>query len=149
MMIENVTEADFEAEVLRSDRPVLVDVWAEWCGPCRAIAPMVEAIAREYQDHLKVVKLDADQNGGLVRQYEIRSIPTLLYFHDGLLVDRTMGVVPMQSIVHRVRRMLGPGAPVVREPRVPLLRLPTTLTGWLWLAILSILVIALVANVLR
>ena len=86
-----VTDNDFNTEVLQSDRVVLVDFWAEWCAPCRMIAPVVEALADELGDRLKVVKMDIDANPVTPGQLQVMSIPTLIIFKDGQAVDRTTG----------------------------------------------------------
>ena len=86
-----VTDADFESEVLQSNQVVLVDFWAEWCAPCRMIAPVVEALAAELGDRLKVVKMDIDANPGIPGRYQVLSIPTLIIFKDGQAADRTIG----------------------------------------------------------
>jgi thioredoxin 1 len=86
-----VTDADFEAEVLQSPIPVLVDLWAEWCAPCRMVAPVVEQIANETEGVLKVVKVDVDSNPGVPRQYGVLNLPTLLLFKDGEEVKRSVG----------------------------------------------------------
>ncbi len=78
-----VTDATFDAEVLRSERPVLVDFWAEWCGPCKSIAPILEEVSSEYGDRLKVVKLNTDENPDVSVKYAVRSIPTLMLFKNG------------------------------------------------------------------
>ena len=89
--MSSVTDADFEAEVLGSDRVVLVDFWAEWCAPCRMIAPVVQDLATELADRVKVVKLDIDANPDVVGRLGIMSITTLIIFKDGAPADRTMG----------------------------------------------------------
>lgn len=93
-----VTDATFDNEVLKSDTPVLVDFWAEWCGPCRMIAPAVEEIASEYDGKAKVAKLDVDNNPEVSMKYNIRSIPTLLIFKDGKIVDQIIGAVPKSHL---------------------------------------------------
>src|SRR5437773_8931453 len=92
--ILEVTDANFEQDVLKSDQPVLVDFWATWCGPCRAIGPMVEELATEYKGKLKVGKMNVDDHQNIPQQYGIRSIPTLLIFKGGRVVDTIVGAVP-------------------------------------------------------
>jgi thioredoxin 1 len=89
--ITAVTDADFDSEVLQSTRVVLVDFWAEWCAPCRMIAPVVEALADELGDRLKVVKMDIDANPEVPGRLQVMSIPTLIIFKDGQAADRTIG----------------------------------------------------------
>ncbi len=94
-----VTDADFEIEVLKSSTPVLVDFWAEWCGPCKAIAPKLEEIAGEMGAKVKIVKLDVDANQQTASKFGIRSIPTMILFKDGKPVDQMMGNRPKEFIV--------------------------------------------------
>ena len=98
-----VTEESFTKEVLESPVPVLVDFWAVWCGPCRAIAPIVEQIAEEYSGRVKVVKLDVDENGETSIRYGVMNIPTLLLFKGGKAVERWVGVQPKSMIVSRIQ----------------------------------------------
>jgi thioredoxin 1 len=97
-----VTDSNFEAEVLQSDKPVLVDFWAAWCGPCRMIAPSVKAISEEYGEHLKVAKIDIDDHPATPGRYGVMSIPTLMVFKNGKVVDRIVGALPKDAIVARV-----------------------------------------------
>ena len=92
-MALNVTDANFKQEVLESEMPVLVDFWAEWCGPCHMVAPVVEAISNKYQDKLKVCKLNVDQAGDTASKYDVMSIPTLAVFKGGQIIDKVVGAV--------------------------------------------------------
>ncbi|MEJ2542702.1 MAG: thioredoxin [Calditrichaceae bacterium] len=98
-----LNDNNFESEVINSDKPVLVDFWAEWCAPCRIIAPIVEEIAGEYGEQLKVGKLDVDGNPQVSMNYGIRSIPTLLIFKDGKPVDQIIGAVAKDAILDKVK----------------------------------------------
>lgn len=106
MSAKHVTTAEFETEVIQSDVPVIVDFWAIWCGPCKAIAPHVEAIANEYQGRAKAVKVNVDEEPELALRYGIQSIPTLLFFKDGKVQDMIVGVVPRQTIVQKLEALL-------------------------------------------
>ena len=101
-----VTDSTFAQEVLQSTPPVLVDVWADWCGPCKAIAPIVEELAREYEGQLKVMKLDVDENPRTASEYRVQSIPTLLVFKDGKPAERIVGAVPKKVIVDTLHRVM-------------------------------------------
>jgi thioredoxin 1 len=99
-------DATFDQEVLKSDVPVLVDFWATWCGPCKAIAPSVEEVAKEYKGRVKVAKLDVDEAQATAGQYGIRSIPTLLVFKGGRVVDTVVGAVPKSKLVDTLNKHL-------------------------------------------
>lgn len=100
------TDSNFEAEVLKSSEPVLVDFWAVWCGPCRAIAPMVEELANDYQGKARIGKLNVDENQAIAGKYGIRSIPTLLVFKNGQVVDQVIGAVPKSKLVDALNKAL-------------------------------------------
>jgi thioredoxin 1 len=92
-MTLEITDATFETEVLKSDKPVLVDFWAPWCGPCRMVSPVVDKLASEYRDKIKFCKLNVDENN-IAAQYNVMSIPTLMIFKDGKVADMVVGAVP-------------------------------------------------------
>lgn len=101
-----LTDDNFQSEVLNADKPVLVDFWAEWCGPCRMVAPIVEELAKEYDGTLKVGKVDVDANQRVSMQFGIRSIPTLLIFKNGKVVDQVIGAVPKRALTDKVSKHL-------------------------------------------
>ncbi|OGU18664.1 MAG: thioredoxin [Ignavibacteria bacterium GWA2_55_25] len=101
-----VTDSNFQSEVLNSATPVLIDFWAEWCGPCKMIAPLVEELAKEYDGKLKVGKVDVDSNQQVSMQFGIRSIPTLLIFKQGKVVDQLVGAVPKRMLVEKITKHL-------------------------------------------
>lgn len=102
----NVNEADFQAEVLDSDIPVLVDFWADWCGPCKMVAPVVEKLAADYDGKVKVAKVDVDTNPQLSGTYGVRSIPTLLIFQQGEPVEQVVGALPERALADKLEGVL-------------------------------------------
>lgn len=104
--VQEVNDADFEAQVLKSETPVLVDFWAAWCGPCRALAPVVDAVAEEYSGKLKVMKMDVDRNNATPGRYGIRGIPALLLFKGGKVSEQIVGFVPKDTIDQTLKRVL-------------------------------------------
>jgi thioredoxin 1 len=101
-----ITDDTFESEVLQSDKPCIVDFWATWCGPCKMIAPILEDIASEMGDRLKVAKLDVDANNKTPGKYNIMSIPSLLFFRNGEVVDQVVGAVPKAQLMSRLENLL-------------------------------------------
>ena len=101
-----VTDASFEADILKSDKPSMIDFWAVWCGPCKAIAPVVEELAGEYAGKLNVGKVDVDENNGIAMKYGVRAIPTLIFFKGGKEVDRIMGNTQKQQIIQRIAKII-------------------------------------------
>jgi thioredoxin 1 len=101
-----VTDANFKAEVLDSEVPVLVDFWAPWCGPCRMVAPVVDEIAAQYVGKVKVVKVNTDENSATATEYGIRSIPTLMIFKGGQKVDMVVGAVPKTTLSETLQKYL-------------------------------------------
>ena len=108
--VSEVTDDNFEKEVLQSDKPVLVDFWAEWCTPCKMLAPTVEAVAQQYQGKAKVVKLNVDDHNPTPQKYGIKGIPTLILFSAGNIADRVTGNTSKDNISRMIDRALGAGA---------------------------------------
>ncbi len=100
-----VDDSNFDEVVVKSTKPVMVDFWAEWCGPCRMIAPIVEEISKEYSDRAVVVKCDVDNSPGVSAKYGIRNIPTVLYFKDGKVADKQVGAVPKNNFVSKLNAL--------------------------------------------
>ncbi len=105
-MAIHVTDADFEEVVLKSDIPVMVDFWAEWCGPCKMIGPLVEELSTEFEGKAKMVKVDVDNNSGTAMKFGIRNIPTLLFFKGGEVVDKQVGVVAKAALAEKINNLL-------------------------------------------
>ncbi|MFN3135160.1 MAG: thioredoxin TrxA [Candidatus Kryptonium sp.] len=106
--IIELTDSNFEEEVLKSDKLVLVDFWAEWCAPCRMIAPIIEEIANEYSSKLKVGKLNVDYNPKTAMKYGIMSIPTLMLFKNGRVLEQIVGAMPKKNLLSRLEKYLQP-----------------------------------------
>ncbi|MCU0534522.1 MAG: thioredoxin [Hydrococcus sp. Prado102] len=104
--VSNVSDATFKQEVLESKVPVLVDFWAPWCGPCRMVAPVVDEIATQYEEKVKVVKLNVDDHAQIATQFGVRSIPTLILFKDGQQVDTVVGAVPQTTLANVLAKHL-------------------------------------------
>ena len=105
-MALEVNDANFEEIVLKSDKPVLVDFWAEWCGPCRMVAPVVEELSQDYDGKLLVTKVDVDSNPETATKFGIRNIPTILFFKDGEIVDKHVGAAPKSALATKVDALL-------------------------------------------
>ncbi|MFN8153554.1 MAG: thioredoxin [Bacteroidia bacterium] len=105
-MALELTDQNFEELVLKSDKPVLVDFWAEWCGPCRMIGPFVEELATEYEGKAVIGKVNVDHNPGISMQFGIRNIPALLFFKDGKVVDKQVGAAPKSVLANKLNAQL-------------------------------------------
>jgi thioredoxin 1 len=105
-MALEITDSNFDELVLKTDKPVLVDFWAEWCGPCRMVAPIVAEISTEYEGKAVVGKLDVDSNPGVAMKYGIRNIPTILFFKNGEVADKQVGAVPKSVLTAKIEALL-------------------------------------------
>jgi thioredoxin len=105
--ILEVTDSNFDQDVLKSDKPVLIDFWAAWCGPCRALAPIVDELATAYEGKVKVAKMDVDRNSATPMRYGVRGIPTLLVFKGGQVKEQIVGYVPKEQIQKAIDKHLG------------------------------------------
>lgn len=104
-MALQVTDANFE-ELVNSGKPMVLDFWAEWCGPCRMIAPIIDELATEYEGRVTIGKMDVDNNNDVVAQFGIRNIPTVLFFKDGQVVDKQVGAAPKATFVAKINALL-------------------------------------------
>ncbi len=105
-MSKILTDQNFEEVVLKSDKPVIVDLWAEWCGPCRNLSPIIEDLAKEYAGKVVVGKLDVDNNPQTTIRLKVRNIPTILFFKNGEIVDKQVGTVPKSVLVNKIEKLL-------------------------------------------
>ena len=104
-MALEATDGNFEELVLKAEKPVIVDFWAEWCGPCRMVGPIVEEVGVEYEGKAVVAKVDVDSNPGITAKYGIRNIPTILFFKNGDVADKQVGAVPKSTIVNKLEAL--------------------------------------------
>jgi thioredoxin 1 len=105
--VKEISDADFDAEVLKSSVPCLVDFWAPWCGPCKSIAPILEEIAGEYAGKIKIVKVNVDENPKSPTTYKVRGIPNLVFFKGGEVIDQVVGAVPKEQLIAAVIKAIG------------------------------------------
>ena len=105
-MLYHFSQANFEQEVLQSDMPVMVDFYADWCGPCKMVAPIVEALSKEYDGKVKIGKLNVDESVAIAQKYNVMSIPTLLFIKNGQVVDQLVGAIPKPGIAQKLNALL-------------------------------------------
>lgn len=105
-MLYHFSQANFEQEVLQSDMPVMVDFYADWCGPCKMVAPIVEALSKEYDGKVKIGKLNVDESVAIAQKYNVMSIPTLLFIKNGQVVDQIVGAIPKPGIAQKLNALL-------------------------------------------
>ena len=104
--VQQVSDMSFDGDILKHDKPVLVDFWAPWCGPCRSVAPIVDDLATQYKDKLKVAKLNVDESSQVAMKYQVTSIPTFILFKNGEVADRVLGALPRSEFVKFIDRNL-------------------------------------------
>lgn len=105
-MVLEVNDSNFDETVINSDKPVIVDFWAEWCGPCRMVAPIIEEISNEFEGKVIVAKCDVDSSPGVAAKFGIRNIPTILFFKDGEIADKQVGAVPKGNFVTKLNALI-------------------------------------------
>jgi thioredoxin 1 len=105
-MALEINDTNFEELVLKADKPVIIDFWAEWCGPCRIIGPIINEIAEEYKDKAIVGKVDVDNNPNIAARFGIRNIPTVLFFKNGIVADKQVGAVPKANFINKLDKLL-------------------------------------------
>jgi thioredoxin 1 len=105
-MALEINDANFEELVLKADKPVIIDFWAEWCGPCRMISPIINEMAEEYKDKAIIGKVDVDNNPNIAARFGIRNIPTVLFFKNGAVADKQVGAVPKANFVNKLEKLL-------------------------------------------
>ncbi len=105
-MVVNITDQTFEEEVTKSTQPVLVDMWAPWCGPCRMVGPVIESLSEKYKENFKFCKMNVDENHKIAASYNVMSIPTLIFFKDGQAVDTVVGAVPETVLQQKIDNLL-------------------------------------------
>jgi thioredoxin 1 len=105
-MALEVNDSNFEEVVVKSGKPVVVDFWAEWCGPCRIIAPIIEELSKDYSDKAVIAKCDVDNNPRVAAKYNVRNIPTVLFFKNGVIADKQVGAVPKTNFINKLNALL-------------------------------------------
>jgi len=105
--VKDIKADDFKKEVLESNKPVLVDFWAEWCAPCKKMEPVIEGLSEEFKDHIKFLKLNVDENPSTATEYSVRGIPTFFLFKNGEVVERITGVISRKELSRKLKKVLG------------------------------------------